>query len=52
MMNQRLSAGQKFSEREVWQIFGDIAEAVFVLHNREVPIAHRDVKVKNQIFYY
>lgn len=45
MMNARLNVG--FTEQEVLQIFGDIAEAVSRLHHCQTPIIHRDLKVEN-----
>lgn len=44
-MNARFVVGQKLSEKEIWNIFADVCEAVYVMHNRDVPIAHRDIKV-------
>ncbi len=45
MMNTRIPG--RFTESEIWSIFSDVCEALEVLHNREEPIAHRDVKVEN-----
>lgn len=43
LMNQRLQTG--FTEAEVLQIFCDTCDAVSRLHQRKVPIIHRDLKV-------
>lgn len=45
MMNSKLNVG--FTEKEVLQIFCDIAEAVSRLHHCQTPIIHRDLKVEN-----
>lgn len=43
LMNQKLQTG--FTESEVLQIFCDTCDAVSRLHQRKVPIVHRDLKV-------
>jgi serine/threonine protein kinase len=43
MMNARLPG--RFTEDEIWSIFNDVCVGVEFLHNREEPIAHRDLKV-------
>ena len=42
-MNQRLQTG--FTEAEALQIFCDTCDAVSRLHQRKIPIIHRDLKV-------
>ncbi|GAA6066059.1 AP2-associated protein kinase 1 isoform X1, partial [Tachysurus ichikawai] len=49
LMNQRLQTG--FSESEVLQIFCDTCEAVARLHQRKIPIVHRDLKVENILLH-
>ncbi|KAM9476143.1 AP2-associated protein kinase 1-like isoform 3-T3 [Clarias gariepinus] len=49
LMNQRLQTG--FSEPEVLQIFCDTCEAVTRLHQRKIPIVHRDLKVENILLH-
>ncbi|KAF5892334.1 AP2-associated protein kinase 1-like isoform X6, partial [Clarias magur] len=49
LMNQRLQTG--FSEPEVLQIFCDTCEAVARLHQRKIPIVHRDLKVENILLH-
>ena len=44
-MNGKLPG--RFSEDEIYNIFQGVCDAVEVLHNREEPIAHRDIKVEN-----
>uniref|UniRef100_A0A6I8P190 non-specific serine/threonine protein kinase n=1 Tax=Ornithorhynchus anatinus TaxID=9258 RepID=A0A6I8P190_ORNAN len=49
LMNQHLQTG--FTEAEVLQIFCDTCEAVARLHQRKVPIIHRDLKVENILLH-
>ena len=44
-MNQRLQTG--FAETEVLQVFCDTCEGLSRLHQRKVPIVHRDLKVSH-----
>eukprot|EP01119_Soliformovum_irregulare_P020827 TRINITY_DN6807_c0_g1_i5.p1 TRINITY_DN6807_c0_g1~~TRINITY_DN6807_c0_g1_i5.p1 ORF type:complete len:854 (+),score=258.52 TRINITY_DN6807_c0_g1_i5:85-2562(+) len=45
MMNDRFHS--RFSEGEILDIFSQVCAGVEVMHNREKPIAHRDLKVEN-----
>ncbi|KAF6716541.1 AP2-associated protein kinase 1 [Oryzias melastigma] len=49
LMNQKLQTG--FTESEVLQIFCDTCDAVSRLHQRKVPIVHRDLKVENILLH-
>ncbi|KAF0031433.1 hypothetical protein F2P81_015988 [Scophthalmus maximus] len=49
LMNQRLQTG--FTEAEVLQIFCDTCDAVSRLHQRKIPIIHRDLKVENILLH-
>ncbi|XP_054612569.1 AP2-associated protein kinase 1-like isoform X2 [Dunckerocampus dactyliophorus] len=49
LMNQRLQTG--FTEAEVLQIFCDTCDAVSRLHQRKMPIVHRDLKVENILLH-
>ncbi|CAL8321591.1 unnamed protein product [Lota lota] len=49
LMNQRLQTG--FAETEVLQIFCDTCEGLSRLHQRKVPIVHRDLKVENILLH-
>ncbi|XP_022672779.1 serine/threonine-protein kinase ppk29-like isoform X2 [Varroa destructor] len=46
-MNDRVAAGQTFSQQKVLRIFCDVCEAVSRLHHCQTPIVHRDLKVEN-----
>lgn len=48
-MNQRLNVG--FSEAEVLHIFCDTCEAVARLHQCKTPVIHRDLKVRQTVFF-
>ncbi|XP_059906048.1 AP2-associated protein kinase 1-like isoform X7 [Gadus macrocephalus] len=49
LMNQRLQTG--FAEAEVLQVFCDTCEGLSRLHQRKVPIVHRDLKVENILLH-
>jgi len=50
IMNARMNAGQRLSEREILKCFRDTADALAAMHSQSPPIAHRDLKVENVLW--
>eukprot|EP01116_Phalansterium_solitarium_P015950 TRINITY_DN3595_c0_g1_i1.p1 TRINITY_DN3595_c0_g1~~TRINITY_DN3595_c0_g1_i1.p1 ORF type:complete len:1098 (-),score=430.43 TRINITY_DN3595_c0_g1_i1:176-3469(-) len=47
LLNDYFARGKKLPEADIFAIFQDICCGVATLHNRDEPIAHRDLKVEN-----